>query len=771
MRVSEIETFYLFELFVKTEAISSAKILHFRNGYYFRRFIRDFAKIAKPLTQLLQKGADWAFGEAEMEAFLTLRDALVSPPILAHPDFSKPFIVSTDASNYAVGAVLKQQRADKQHQVVAYFSRCMNKAELNYSATEKECLAVILAVNKFRPYLYGSRFTIVTDHCALCWLMHVKNPNGRLVRWSLVLQDLDFEIEYESGRKHLEADALSRAPVDPAPEQVGELFPALVGDSSTGGVSVRDLQEKEVWLQPILSCLRDPERPEVGRKTRSRARAFVLRDGVVFRRIYSNDGSEFLALVLPKALRKDVLHALHDHVTAGHLGVNKTYNKIRRRFYWPKMYAEIRNYVLSCKQCGGGKTCTQGPIGLLQPLPPTSKPFDRVGLDKLGPFLKSVDGNLHVLVLTDYATRMVFARAVPDGTAAEAAKFLVEELLVRHGPPAVLLTDQGKEFVNRTFDIAASVYGFKHKTTAPYHPQTNGLTERFNGTLARMMAAYTKDHTDWDRFLPHLVFAYNTSVHEVTGYTPYFLLHGFEPTLEIERQVCGAAVDHQFTFENVHYAQVAREIASQETSRSQQKSKERYDARRRDTQFAPGTDVWIRRKRHVLGKTEKLLPAYHGPFRIIRQTAPFDYEVEDADGKRAIINAERFKPFIHRESEDPPADHPPPTSMTASPPAPPDDSDDDDIHRLPPQLIFDRSAHQVAGDPNWSDNDGVEEPAFDFDEELGPEHDLESTAEDANTNIGVPLVPPLDPEGGTRTRSGRISKPPQWISRCAQTTL
>lgn len=208
---------------------------------YYRRFVKGFSATAKPLTELLSKGVAWEMTPLRLSAFENLRQSLLTPPVLAHPDFTRMFIVSTDASNFAVGAVLKQKGEDGKDRPIAYYSQCMNKAELNYSATEKECLAVILAVKKFRPYLYGTKFKIVTDHCALCWLMRVKNPNGRLVRWSLMLQDLDFEIEYESGKKHLEADALSRAPVDPAVE--GET-PLLVGGAED--VSIETSKHKRI---------------------------------------------------------------------------------------------------------------------------------------------------------------------------------------------------------------------------------------------------------------------------------------------------------------------------------------------------------------------------------------------------------------------------------------------------------------------------------------------------------------------------------------------
>lgn len=723
---------------------------------YYRRFKKDFAATARPLTQLLNKGAPWIWGTNEQNAFEELREALITPPILAHPDMEKPFIVSTDASSFATGGVLKQLGDDGLIHVIAYTSRNMNSAQRNYSATERECLAVIHAVDKFRPYLYGNKFTIVTDHCALCWLMTVKNPNGRLVRWSLALQDFEFEIEYESGRKHLDADALSRIAEDLAPEV--EEKPLLALSIGDGDARIRDLQREEAWLQPILQHLTDPSTP-VGRGVERRARAFELKNGLLLRRVMTTEGQK-LVPVVPKKMRAEILESLHDHVTAGHLGVSKTWKRIRSRFYWPKMYHDVAHYVLSCKVCGATKICHQAPPGLLQPIPPTTKPFERVAIDKLGPFLTSIDGNVHILVLTDYATRMAFARAVPNGTAEEAAKFLVEEIFLRHGAPKEILTDRGREFMNRLFAAVTATFGTKHQTTTAYHPRTNGLCERFNGTLAKMIAAYTKDHRDWDRFLPHLLFAYNTSVHDVTGYSPYFLLHGIEPTLEVQRRLAGnGAVDEQFTFENIMYAIKAREIAASHTIRSQEQAKERFDKHRREQTYTPGNLVWIRRIHRVLGKTEKLLPAYLGPFKIIAQTAANDYQVEDAAGKTDVVNVERLKPYLQRDES-----FCSPTTNRDSHPAPgvvenehPGDSDDQiieawempDASMLMPQL-------------ENTENQEVDRLS-NGDTEILSNDESENQVASSSSQPAESL--------GYQTRYGRVSRPPAWIQRCAPSTL
>ena len=180
---------------------------------YYRRFIKGISEIAAPLTKLLKSDEPWEWKEAQMRAFNELKRALVSYPIMRQPDFRREFIIFTDASNYAIGAVLSQKDEENREYVIAYRSKKMNKAELNYTITEKECVAVVWPVKQFRNYLYGVEFTIVTDHSALAWLMNIKEPVGRLARWALYLQTYSFTMIHRAGRIHNNADTLSRPPM------------------------------------------------------------------------------------------------------------------------------------------------------------------------------------------------------------------------------------------------------------------------------------------------------------------------------------------------------------------------------------------------------------------------------------------------------------------------------------------------------------------------------------------------------------------------------
>ncbi|GFV94660.1 retrovirus-related Pol polyprotein from transposon 17.6 [Trichonephila clavipes] len=361
---------------------------------YFRRFIKGFCYLAEPLQSLLKSGVEFHWGPEEVEAFNSLKKALTSDPVLGMYDERASTEIHTDASGYGIGAVLVQIQNNVE-KVIAYASRTLTKAEKNYSTTERECLAIVWATNKFRPYIFGKHFTVVTDHHSLCWLMNLKDPSGRLARWALRLQEHDFDVKYKTGKKHSDADALSRNPVEEETE-TPDKFLAV----TTNG---------KLWLP-----------------------------------------------VIPKHLRADILRHFHDAPTAGHLGFAKTYDRIRKRFYWPGMYRNVVRYVMHCRECQRRKSVSQRRPGRLVPIPPAIAPFHRIGIDLLGRFPKSTHGNKWIIVCTDYSTRYAITKALPTAEVAEIAKFLLEEIVLRHGAPRVIITDRGAVFRSRLVSLSST---------------------------------------------------------------------------------------------------------------------------------------------------------------------------------------------------------------------------------------------------------------------------------------------------------------------------
>ncbi|GFU82093.1 retrovirus-related Pol polyprotein from transposon 412 [Trichonephila clavipes] len=305
----------------------------------------------------------------------------------------------------------------------------------------------------------------------------------------------------------------------------------------------------------------------------SKNEEFRFIDGILCRKNFDPDGKLWLP-VIPKHLRADILRHFHDAPTAGHLGFAKTYDRIRKRFYWPGMYRNVVRYVMHCRDCQRRKSVPQRPPGRLVPIPPAIAPFHRIGIDLLGRFPKSAHGNKWIIVCTNYSTRYAITKALPTAEVDEIAKFLLEEIVLRHGAPRVIITDRGAVFRSRLVSSLVDLCNIDHRFTTAYHPQTNGLTERFNKTLADMLSMYVDvEQKNWDEILPFVTFAYNTAKQETTGFTPFYLLHGreAETTLDTMLPFCPNDFDDNNITKIAARAEESRQLARVHTLRAQDK--------------------------------------------------------------------------------------------------------------------------------------------------------------------------------------------------------
>ncbi|GFW27311.1 hypothetical protein TNCV_2832111 [Trichonephila clavipes] len=596
---------------------------------------RSFCYLAEPLQSLLKSGVEFHWGPEEVEAFNSLKKALTSDPVLGMYDERASTEIHTDASGYGIGAVLVQIQNNVE-KVIAYASRTLTKAEKNYSTTERECLAIVWATNKFRPYIFGKHFTVVTDHHSLCWLMNLKDPSGRLARWALRLQEHDFDVKYKTGKKHSDADALSRNPV----EEETETSDKFLAVTTSMNLAMEQKKDQDLAKLKLLS-------------NSSKNEEFRFIDGILCRKNFDPDGKLWLP-VIPKHLRADILRHFHDAPTAGHLGFAKTYDRIRKRFYWPGMYRNVVRYVMHCRECQRRKSVPQRPPGRLVPIPPAIAPFHRIGIDLLGRFPKSAHGNKWIIVCTDYSTRYAITKALPTAEVDEIAKFLLEEIVLRHGAPRVIITDRGAVFRSRLVSSLVDLCNIDHRFTTAYHPQTNGLTERFNKTLADMLSMYVDvEQKNWDEILPFVTFAYNTAKQETTGFTPFYLLHGreAETTLDTMLPFCPNDFDDNNITKIAARAEESRQLARVHTLRAQDKDRRRYDSKHQMVSYAPGDLVWVYTPVRKVGLSEKLLRRYFGPYQVLRRLSAVTYEVQDFDPAsrkrklREVVHVLRMKPY------------------------------------------------------------------------------------------------------------------------------
>lgn len=620
---------------------------------YYRRFVKGFSQLAEPLMRLTHDDVPFTWESEQADAFRELQQRLQSPPLLAHYDENAETAVHTDASSVGLGAVLVQHQNGLE-QVIAYASRALSKAEKNYSTTERECLAIVWAISKFRPYLYGKPFKVITDHHSLCWLASLKDPSGRLARWSLRLQEFDFIVLHKSGRKHSDADCLSRAPVDPPPENTDDEDTFLCAISAS---TFAQQQRADPDLNKLIDYL-EGKTTIVPRVFKRGVSTFCLRNDMLVKKNFAPNKAQYL-LVVPTALRDEILQAAHDEPTSGHLGFTRTLGRIHERYFWPRLATNVAHYVRTCRECQRRKAPPTRPSGLLKPIEPPMQPFQQVGMDLLGPFPTSATGNKWIIVATDYLTRFAETQALPSGTCMEVARFFVHAILLRHGAPEVVITDRGTAFTAELMQAILHFSQTAHRRTTAYHPQTNGLTERLNRTLADMLSMYVDvEHTTWDEILPYVTFAYNTATQETTGMTPFSLVYGraAKSTLDAMLPYVQDDVHPDDVDAFLQRAEEARQLAKIRIQDQQQRDARRYNLRRNDAQYQPGDQVWVWTPIRQRGRSEKLLRRYFGPYKVVRRLGQLTYEVmpqENSPSRRRhshpeVVHVVRLKPYYAR---------------------------------------------------------------------------------------------------------------------------
>ncbi len=604
------------------------------SGYY-RRFIKDYSRVVKPLTDLTvvkpltdltvgypptRKGAKQSEGKGPYHnpkepfggrwtplcevAFRSVIDKLTTAPVLGFANPKLSYFLHTDASTRGLGAALYQEQKG-QMRVIAFASRGLSRSESHYPAHKLEFLALKWAVTeKFRDYLYGSQFTVITDSNPLTYVLTTARLDATSYRWLAALSTFSFKLQYRAGKLNADADGLSRRPQeqlaeDPVSQKEYERIqqfmqhhfteaaetcdatndvvqaicemhlvrqPTDVGSGTTFVESIAlhpdavpDSYEQEGDFEglPVVSFLSrnlcdeqraDPVNREVifhlesGEKPSPTVRKELpdfpfflrewnrleLKDGVLYRKRQVEDLVTY-QLVLPEILRPSVLSSLHDSM--GHMGVERTLDLVRSRFYWPKMAAEVEQKIRTCSCCVRRKALPQkaSPLVNIQ----ATRPLELVCMDFLS--LEPDNRNTRdILVITDFFTKYAVAVPTPNQKARTVAKCLWENFVVHYGFPERLHSDQGPDFESRTIKELCEMAGVKKTRTTPYHPRGNPV-ERFNRTLLSMLGTLEeKDKAHWRDFVNPLAHAYNCTRHEVTGFTPYELMFGRQPRLPVD---------------------------------------------------------------------------------------------------------------------------------------------------------------------------------------------------------------------------------------------
>ena len=624
---------------------------------FYRKFIKDFSSIAVPMTRLTHKDTKWDFDESCDRAFKLLKASLVSAPILASPNFEKKFILTTDASNLAIGAVLSQEDENDVERPICFLSRKLNEHELNYATTHKECLAVVWSIDELRHYLQGHKFLIRTDHLALKYLMTTKDLQGRLARWALKIMEYDFDIDYIKGKDNKVADALSRVPINQIREQ--PMIPEKSLDERLK--EIKKLQEEDQILQPLMMYLITGEAPEHLTNSSTffmESKNYVMDGGVLYHlhhQVNVRKKQVIKQLVIPTSLRAEILYCFHDCPFAGHFGTKRTYEKLYERYFWNGMWRDTEDWVKSCHTCQMKKHPRHGEAG--HPVSEThiilsNEPMCDISVDLVGPLPETEKGNKYICVFIDRYSRYPECFAIPDKEAKTIANLFVKEIVCRYGCPKTILSDRGREFLNMIADEVYKMCNVRKLNTSGYRPQTNGLNERSHPTLMNSLSAYVNaKNKDWDEFLPYACFAFRTSRNEFTKETPFYLLFGRTAKFPVDRvfsQEEEYGSSENCVLEMARKMRQARITYESYVTEAIDEKKRFNEAIQRKRCFEIGDLVLIYKRKIPKGTSSKFAHCWHGPYMvIIKYDNQINYLLQYTKrGKKEIAHIGNMKKYF-----------------------------------------------------------------------------------------------------------------------------
>lgn len=579
---------------------------------FFRHFVCNYAILAKPLTLLTRQKTDWQWGPGQQKAFEILRDILTNRPILALFDPGLDTEVHCDASMVGLAGILFQRHPDDRLHPVYYYSRQTLEHERKYHSYELETLAVVESLKKFRPYLLGITFTVITDCNSMKATHHKKHILPRIARWWLQLQEFTFDIKYRPGERMAHVDALSRNPCrgEQGANEQSKSTDVIMRIETADWILAGQLTDQKI--QEIYQVLSKTPTTAYERRIH---KDYVLRNGRIYRQTEKG-----LQWVVPRGMRHQVVRAAHDEL--GHFAVDKTLARLHEQYWFPKMRNYVDRYISCCIPCLYNKRVGGRKEGFLHPIPISAEPINTLHVDHLGPFPKSQRSNMYILVGVDAFTKFVFLRAVRNTQTKYVIDYFKDNyFFATYGTPKILISDRGSCFTAKKFQLFCEQNHIRHVLNAVAIPRANGQVERLNGVILNTLKTLAAEEERWDEQVRQVQFAINNTVNESAGKTPSQLLLGFKPRqstdaiLKDEIVVIPRIIDDLID---------VRCKAAEKNAQAQAKRKTAYDRHRKAARlYQKGDLVLVERNPVATGSSRKLQAPFVGPM-IVQKTLPND---------------------------------------------------------------------------------------------------------------------------------------------------
>lgn len=603
---------------------------------YYSKFTNEHAGATTPLLDLIRKGTRWKWEEDEEKHFVNIKTKFCNDVVLRYPNKEKTFYIQTDASDFALGAILSQIDDDGQQGVLQFASRTLKGAEVGYFTTEKELLAIVWALQKFRSYILGSKIIVRTDHHALTFLRECKLAHARLTRWTLAIQDYDISIEYCPGKKNIVADALSRS--------IREENATKDYEFPIAKLATEIPQEFERILEQLakFQCEDDAIR-DIKNNLENNAKLtdYTIVNEIVYRKLNGKQRALF-----PKKHINTLIDACHN--LYGHAGARKCYLVMRDDFYCPRLYRLTRKRISTCAVCQKNKVYTQGSFAEARSILP-ARPGDLISIDYYGPLPKAKYGMRHILAVIDVFSKLTRLYPVQSATTDATIRCLVNDYIPKHGKPVAILSDQGTQFTAEKWKNKLNELGIQRILTSIRHPQANPV-ERTNRELSRFFRTFLREkHSQWIDWLDTIETCINEMHHETTGCIPMKLHTGKAPRKPWEHLI-KKPVESEKTQEDWIL------IARRNMNHRRGKQAKDFNSKHRFTQYAVGDYVLVKAlnvSNPAKKQIAKFMSLYEGPYVIKKVIHGASYILKHVQGnrERGLFHTHDLRPYLEDTEE------------------------------------------------------------------------------------------------------------------------